>query len=143
MFNTILIGNFSHNGSPCCQRLTWKFCALIGRNTARRNGSSIAVTIQARTSPKELLRISFASTKHWPVLQKKLPVIRFAIPIPDTLNTLVFQNQRELYTILFKAVAETLQELASDKKYLGATLGFTSILHTWGQNPMHHPFSPN
>lgn len=59
--------------------------------------------------------------------------------IPDTLNTLVFQNQRELYSILFKAVAETLQELSSDKKYLGATLGFTSILHTWGQNLMHHP----
>ena len=59
--------------------------------------------------------------------------------IPDTLNTLVFQNQKELYTILFKAAAETLQELSSDKKYLGATLGFTSILHTWGQNLMHHP----
>lgn len=59
--------------------------------------------------------------------------------IPDMLNTLVFQNQKELYTILFKAVAETLQELSSDKKYLGATLGFTSILHTWGQNLMHHP----
>lgn len=61
--------------------------------------------------------------------------------IPDTLNTLVFQNQKELYmyTILFKAAAETMQELSSDKKYLGATLGFTSILHTWGQNLMHHP----
>ena len=59
--------------------------------------------------------------------------------IPDILNTLVFQNQKELYTILFKSVAETLQELSSDKKYLGATLGFTSILHTWGQNLMHHP----
>ncbi|MHB1041462.1 MAG: IS91 family transposase [Eubacteriales bacterium] len=59
--------------------------------------------------------------------------------IPDTLNTLVFQNQKELYTILFKAAAETLQELSSDKKYLGAKLGFTSILHTWGQNLMHHP----
>jgi hypothetical protein len=44
-----------------------------------------------------------------------------------------------VYTILFKAVAETLSELSADKKYLGATLGFTSILHTWGQNLMHHP----
>ena len=59
--------------------------------------------------------------------------------IPDTLNTLVFQNQKELYTILFKSVAETLQELSADKKYLGATLGFTSVLHTWGQTLMHHP----
>jgi len=59
--------------------------------------------------------------------------------IPDTLKTLIFQNQKKLYTILFKSAAETLQELSSDKKYLGAKLGFTSILHTWGQNLMHHP----
>ena len=59
--------------------------------------------------------------------------------IPDTLNLIVYQNQRELYTLLFKAVAETLTELAADKKYLGAKLGFTSVLHTWGQNLMHHP----
>lgn len=59
--------------------------------------------------------------------------------IPDLLNTLAFQNQKEVYTILFKAVAETLRELSADKKYLGATLGFTSVLHTWGQNLMHHP----
>ncbi|MBL4935093.1 IS91 family transposase [Clostridium sp. YIM B02515] len=59
--------------------------------------------------------------------------------IPDTLNLMVYQNQRELYTLMFKAVAETLTELASDKKYLGAKLGFTSVLHTWGQNLMHHP----
>lgn len=59
--------------------------------------------------------------------------------IPDTLNTIAFQNQRILYNILFKSVAETLNELTLDKKYLGAKIGFTSILHTWGQNLMHHP----
>lgn len=59
--------------------------------------------------------------------------------IPDTLNTIAFQNQKVIYTILFKAVAETLFELSADKRYLGAKLGFTSILHTWGQNLMHHP----
>jgi hypothetical protein len=59
--------------------------------------------------------------------------------IPDTLNGIVFQNQKILYAILFRSVSETLQELAADKKYLGAKLGFTSILHTWGQNLMLHP----
>lgn len=59
--------------------------------------------------------------------------------IPDTLNTIAFQNQRVVYGILFKSVAETLAELAADKKHLGADVGFTSILHTWGQNLMHHP----
>ncbi len=40
---------------------------------------------------------------------------------------------------MFKSVAETLTDLASDKKYLGAKIGFSSVLHTWGQNLMHHP----
>ncbi len=59
--------------------------------------------------------------------------------IPDTLNLIAYQNQKTIYTLLFKSVAETLTELASDKKYLGAKIGFTSVLHTWGQNLMHHP----
>lgn len=59
--------------------------------------------------------------------------------IPDSLNSITYQNQKVVYTLLFKAVAETLAELASDKKYLGAKIGFSSILHTWGQNLMHHP----
>lgn len=59
--------------------------------------------------------------------------------MPDRLNTIVFQNQRTVYGILFKSVAETLTELAADKKHLGADIGFTSVLHTWGQNLLHHP----
>lgn len=59
--------------------------------------------------------------------------------IPEQLNSLVLFNQKELYSILFTSVSETLLELAKDKKYLGAEIGFTSILHTWGQNLMNHP----
>jgi len=59
--------------------------------------------------------------------------------IPDSLNSMTYQNQKAIYTLLFKTVAETLTELASDKKYLGAKIGFTSVLHTWGQNLIHHP----
>jgi hypothetical protein len=59
--------------------------------------------------------------------------------IPDTLNGITFQNQKVIYSILFKSVSETLQDLAADKRFLGARLGFTSILHTCGQNLMLHP----
>jgi len=59
--------------------------------------------------------------------------------IPDTINPIAYQNQKIVYNILFRAVSETLLELANDKKYLGAKLGITSVLHTWGQNLMHHP----
>ena len=59
--------------------------------------------------------------------------------IPNEIYNIVLQNQSKMYKILFNASAETLQELAEDKKYLGAEIGFFSILHTWGQNLMYHP----
>lgn len=73
--------------------------------------------------------------------EELLPVQYFHVvfTIPDTINPIAFQNQKIVYNILFRSVSETLFELASDKKYLGAKLGFTSVLHTWGQNLMHHP----
>jgi predicted Zn-ribbon and HTH transcriptional regulator len=59
--------------------------------------------------------------------------------ISDSLNPIAYQNQDVVYKILFMAAAETLSELAADKKYLGAQIGITAVLHTWGQNLMHHP----
>ena len=59
--------------------------------------------------------------------------------IPDNLNPLMYQNQETLYKIFFKAVSETLLDLGRDKKYLGAKLGITTVLHTWGQNLNYHP----
>jgi len=59
--------------------------------------------------------------------------------IPEELNIIGLQNQKEIYNILFKSVSETLQELGRDKKYLGAEIGFMTVLHTWGQNIMYHP----
>ena len=59
--------------------------------------------------------------------------------IPSELYGIAIQNQEKIYKIMFKASAETLQELAKDEKYLGGEIGFFSILHTWGQNLMYHP----
>lgn len=68
-----------------------------------------------------------------------LPVHYFHIvfTIPDKLNNIVLLNQEVMYSILFKAVSDTL--LSKAKEYLNANIGFTSILHTWGQNLMFHP----
>ncbi|NQY11963.1 MAG: transposase zinc-binding domain-containing protein, partial [Flavobacteriales bacterium] len=70
-----------------------------------------------------------------------LPVNYFHLvfTIPHELNRLCLINRKVLYTILFKAAAETVTMLAQDKKHLGATPGITSVLHTWGQNLMEHP----
>ena len=59
--------------------------------------------------------------------------------IPSELYMIAYQNQSKVYKILFKATAETLEELARDKKYLGAEIGFMEVLHTWGQTLVYHP----
>ena len=59
--------------------------------------------------------------------------------IPSELNQLTLQNKKLIYTLLFKASAETVLELASDRKHLNGQVGITSILHTWGQNLNFHP----
>jgi hypothetical protein len=51
----------------------------------------------------------------------------------------MLRNKRATYALLFKAAAETLLQLAADPKRLGAQIGFTAVLHTWGQNLLFHP----
>jgi hypothetical protein len=59
--------------------------------------------------------------------------------IPQEINGIALRNAKKVYSILFNVTSETLIELARDEKYLCAEMGFTTILHTWGQNLMHHP----
>ena len=59
--------------------------------------------------------------------------------LPPAIAGLALQNKKAIYNILFSASAETLLTIARDPKHLGANIGFFSILHTWGQNLLHHP----
>jgi hypothetical protein len=59
--------------------------------------------------------------------------------LPEQIAAIAYQNKRELYGILFKATAQTLLTIAADPKHLGAEIGFFAVLHTWGQNLLHHP----
>jgi hypothetical protein len=55
------------------------------------------------------------------------------------LSQLALANKRTLYDLLFRASAATLLEIAANPKHLGTEIGFMSVLHTWGQNVLHHP----
>ena len=59
--------------------------------------------------------------------------------VPEEIAVIAFQNNRVVYDILFRAAAETLRTIAADPAHLGAEIGFLSVLHTWGQNLLHHP----
>jgi len=55
------------------------------------------------------------------------------------LAPLALQNKSEIYSLLFRASAETLLTVASDERHLGAEIGFFSVLHSWNQKLLHHP----
>jgi len=59
--------------------------------------------------------------------------------LPHQLAPLALQNKKAVYGILFHAVSQTLLRIGADPKHLGAQLGFVAVLHTWGQNLLHHP----
>ena len=59
--------------------------------------------------------------------------------LPHTLSWLGLQNKRVVYDLLFRASAATLLEVARTPRHLGASVGFLSVLHTWGQTLLHHP----
>jgi hypothetical protein len=59
--------------------------------------------------------------------------------LPEQIRHLAYQNKSVIYTLLFKTVAETLLTIAADPKHLGARIGITMVLHTWGSAMPHHP----
>ncbi|MBZ5489848.1 MAG: IS91 family transposase [Acidobacteriia bacterium] len=59
--------------------------------------------------------------------------------LPEDIAAIAYQNKDLVYSILFRTTAETLTIIAADPKHLGAEIGFFAVLHTWGQNLLHHP----
>ena len=68
-----------------------------------------------------------------------VPYYHVVFTLPAPISDIAYQNKAEIYGILFKAAAETLITIAADPKHLGARIGLTSVLHTWGSALTHHP----
>jgi hypothetical protein len=70
-----------------------------------------------------------------------LPVEYFHVvfTLPAPVAAIAFQNKALVYAILFEAAAAALKTIAADRKHLGASIGVTMVLHTWGQTLTHHP----
>ncbi len=68
-----------------------------------------------------------------------VPYFHVVFTVPAEIADIAYHNKAVIYDILFRASAETLITIAADPKHLGARIGFTSVLHTWGSALTHHP----
>jgi Putative transposase/Transposase zinc-binding domain len=84
-----------------------------------------------------------AAAKDWLAAREAdlLPVGYFHLvfTLPAEIAAIAYQNKTVVYDLLFRAAAETLLTIAADPKHLGARIGTTAVLHTWGSAMTHHP----
>src|SRR5438046_1545719 len=111
--------------------------------------SNAAKTARTCASPTTLAatgtcpKCQAAAAKEWLADRQAelLPVPYFHVvfTLPGPIADIAYQNQAVVYDLLLKTAAETLITIAADPKHLGARIGFTAVLHTWGSTLTHHP----
>ena len=119
--------------------------AALGGHVARCESNACAHTVIAYNScrNRHCPKCQGAAARDWLADREAelLPVGYFHVvfTLPGPIADIAFQNKRVIYDLLFKASAETMLTIAADKKHLGAKIGITSVLHTWGSAMTHHP----
>ena len=68
-----------------------------------------------------------------------VPYFHVVFTLPAEIGDIAYQNKAIIYDALFKASSETMLRIAADARHLGAKIGITSVLHTWGSAMTHHP----
>ena len=84
-----------------------------------------------------------AAAKDWLAAREAdlLPVGYFDLvfTLPAEIAPIAYQNKPVVYDLLFRTAAETLLTIAADPRHLGARIGATAVLHSWGSTMTHHP----
>ena len=119
--------------------------AALGGHVARCENAACGFTSIAYNScrNRHCPKCQAAASREW-LSQREaelLPVPYFHVvyTLPAELRDLAYQNKAVVYGLLMKAAAETTLAIAADKKRLGARIGITAVLHTWGSAMTHHP----
>jgi hypothetical protein len=119
--------------------------AALGGFVARCENEKCGHTVIAYCSCRDrhCPRCQAAASREWLAEREAelLPVQYFHVvyTLPAPIADIAYQNKRVIYDLLFKAAAETTITIGDDPKHLGARLGITAVLHTWGSAMTHHP----
>jgi len=119
--------------------------AALGGHVARCENEGCAYTVIAYNSCRDrhCPKCQAAASRDWLAEREAelLPVQYFHVvyTLPAPIADIAYQNKRVIYDLLFKAAAEATLTIADDPKHLGARIGLTAVLHTWGSAMTHHP----
>src|ERR1700722_5264328 len=119
--------------------------AALGGHVARCENEACSYTTIAYNScrNRHCPKCQSAQAREWMEAREAellgVPYFHVVFTLPAAIADIAYQNKAVVYDLLFKASAETMLTIAADPKHLGARIGFTSVLHTWGSAMTHHP----
>jgi hypothetical protein len=117
--------------------------AALGGHVARCEDCSHTQIAYNSCRNRHCPKCQGAAAKQWLAEREAellpVPYYHVVFTLPAAIADIGYQNKAVIYDILFKASAETLTTIAADPKHLGARIGVTSVLHTWGSAMTHHP----
>jgi hypothetical protein len=117
--------------------------AALGGHVARCEDCPHTVIAYNSCRSRHCPKCQGTAAKEWLAAREAdlLPVPYFHVvfTLPAAIADIAYQNKAVIYDILFTTSAETMTTIAADPKHLGARIGITSVLHTWGSALTHHP----
>ena len=117
--------------------------AALGGHVARCEDCAYTTIAYNSCRNRHCPKCQGAAAKQWLAERQAdllaVPYYHIVFTMPAAIADIAYQNKAVVYDLLFKASAETMLTIASDPKHLGARIGITSVLHTWGSTLTHHP----
>ena len=117
--------------------------AALGGHVARCENCAHTLIAYNSCRNRHCPKCQGAAAKQWLAEREAelLPVPYFHVvfTLPGPIADIAYQNKAVIYDLLFKAAAEATLTIAADPKHLGASIGITAVLHTWGSALTHHP----
>jgi hypothetical protein len=117
--------------------------AALGGHVARCEDCSHTQIAYNSCRNRHCPKCQGAAAKQWLAEREAellpVPYYHVVFTLPAAIADIAYQNKAVIYDILFKASAEALTTIATDPKHLGARIGITSVMHTWGSAMTHHP----
>jgi hypothetical protein len=117
--------------------------AALGGHVARCEDCTHTTIAYNRCRNRHCPKCQAAAAREWLAAREAelLPVPYFHIvfTLPSAIGDIAYQNKAVVYDLLFKASSEAMLTIAADPKHLGARIGITAVLHSWGSAMTHHP----
>src|SRR4249919_1714620 len=117
--------------------------AALGGHVARCEGCAYTVIAYNSCRNRRCPKCQGAAAKEWLAERAAellpVPYFHLVFTLPGPVADIAYQNKAVIYDLLFKAAAEATLTIAADPKHLGARIGITAVLHSWGSAMTHHP----